>query len=208
MPHLPEDYIKQAEKISTAFLGDPSFFAYNGEDPEPEDPEAPPVERFREVHRLAWTVQKIDHDCSLVPRGALAADASKKVIINHNFQGLSYDTSLDLRGYLHLRRPENIQGQALLKRPGIIKTDDFLDCIDKDQPKGERLTDSAATDRLTFSDSFSEMWVITHDRAGVKVFVRNLYWPGYAFYAVLKSSDYGGVYFGNGVPNRDIVFCL
>jgi hypothetical protein len=59
MPHLPEDYVKQAEKISEAFRGDPSFFAYNGEEsePEPEDPEAPPVERFREVHRLAWAVR-------------------------------------------------------------------------------------------------------------------------------------------------------
>lgn len=56
MPHLPEDYVKQAAKIMTPFLGDPSFFAYNGEDPEPEDPEAPPVERFREVHRLAFTI--------------------------------------------------------------------------------------------------------------------------------------------------------
>jgi hypothetical protein len=37
---------------------------------------------------------------------------------------------------MHLRKPENIQGIALLKRPGVIKTDDFLDCIDKDTPKG------------------------------------------------------------------------
>jgi hypothetical protein len=66
MPHLPEDYIKQAEKITTAFLGDPSFFAYNGEEPEPEDPEAPPVERFREVHRLAWTVNVSNWRCFIV----------------------------------------------------------------------------------------------------------------------------------------------
>jgi hypothetical protein len=136
MPHLPEGYIQQAEKITTAFLGDPSFFAYNGEEPEPEDPEAPPVERFREVHRLAYTIQKIDHNCAVVPRGALCVDAAKKVIVNGNYTGLSFDTSRELRAYLHLRRPENLQSIALLKRPGIIKTDDFLDCIDKDTPKG------------------------------------------------------------------------
>lgn len=56
MPFLTEEYEKTAKKIFTPFLGDPSFFAYNGEDPEPEDPEAPPVERFREVHRLAYNV--------------------------------------------------------------------------------------------------------------------------------------------------------
>lgn len=56
LPPLSEDYRKQAEKITAAFLGDPSFFAYNGEDPEPEDPDAPPVERFREVNRLTYVV--------------------------------------------------------------------------------------------------------------------------------------------------------
>lgn len=37
---------------------------------------------------------------------------------------------------MHMRKPENLQGIALLKRPGIVKSDDFLDCIDKDEPKG------------------------------------------------------------------------
>lgn len=136
LPHISDEYAKEAEKIRTAFLGDPSFFAYKGEDPEPEDPEAPPVERFREVHRLTYTVKKIDHDCSLVPRGAICIDATKKVIVNSNYAGLSYDTSKALRAYMHMRRPENLQGISMMKRPGIIKTDDFLDCIDKDTPKG------------------------------------------------------------------------
>lgn len=137
LPHLPDDYVTQAKKIRTAFLGDPSFFAYNGEEPEPDDPEAPPVERFREVHRLSYTVKLIDHDCFIVPRGAISIDAAKKVIANHQYSGLSYDTSQTHRAYLHMRHPENLQGVALMKRPGIIKTDDFLDCIDKDTPRGE-----------------------------------------------------------------------
>lgn len=81
-------------------------------------------------------LQKIDHDCALVPRGALSVDAGKKVVSSQNYAGLSYDTSKELRAYMHMRRPENLQAIALLKRPGIIKTDDFLDCIDKDTPKG------------------------------------------------------------------------
>ena len=56
-PPLPEEYKSIAAGITSAFLGDPSFFAYNGEEPEPEDPEAPPVERFRECHRLTFTVE-------------------------------------------------------------------------------------------------------------------------------------------------------
>jgi len=188
LPPISEEYRVQAEKITSAFLGDPSFFAYNGEDPEPEDPEAAPVERFREVHRLTQTVQRIDHDCALVPRGALRLDAGKRIVANSNNQGLSYQTSLEARAYMHLRRPENPQGIALLKRPGIVKTDDFLDCIDRDLPK--------------------EMWSFSHDSAGMTAFVRNLYWEGYTFYAVVRSNQFGGAYFGTGVPVYDIAFMM
>lgn len=37
---------------------------------------------------------------------------------------------------MHFRQPESLQAIALLKRPGIVKSGDFLDCIDKDYPKG------------------------------------------------------------------------
>ena len=59
LPSLNAEYEAQAAKLTKTFTGDPSFFAFNGEDAEaePEDPEAPPVERFREVHRLSFTVK-------------------------------------------------------------------------------------------------------------------------------------------------------
>ena len=50
-----------AENISSKFTGDPSYMAYNGAEPEEEDPDAPPVERFREVHRLSYTVKVIQY---------------------------------------------------------------------------------------------------------------------------------------------------
>jgi hypothetical protein len=42
MPVITEDYAALASKITAAFTGDPSFFAYNGEEeePEPEDPDS------------------------------------------------------------------------------------------------------------------------------------------------------------------------
>jgi hypothetical protein len=52
------------------------------------------------------------------------------------------------------------------------------------------------------------MWVITHDNPGLIVFVRNLYWEGFGFYSVIRNAEHGSVYFGNGVPNYDIAFCL
>lgn len=190
LPHISDEYKATAESIKTPFLGDPSFFAYNGEeDAGEEDPDAPPVERFREVHRLTQTVLQIDHDCFIVPRGALCVDGTKRVIpTGASYQGLSYETLFELRAYMHMRRPENLQCVALLKRPGIIKTDDFLDCIDKDQPK--------------------EMWTISFCNSAQTAIVRNLYWEGYGFYSKVMDSEYGGAYFGTGVPNYDIAFML
>lgn len=52
------------------------------------------------------------------------------------------------------------------------------------------------------------MWAVSHDSSASTVHVRNLYWDGFAFYAVLKSTEYGAAYFGNGVPNYDIAFML
>ena len=72
----------------------------------------------------------------MVPRGGLVVDATKKVIFNVYYSGLSFHTAADARAYMHFRRPENLQGQALLKKAGIIKTSDFLDCIANDTPSG------------------------------------------------------------------------
>ena len=54
---LSPEYTAKAEALKVQFTGDPSFFAFNGEEAEAEDPEGNQVERFREIHRLAYTVK-------------------------------------------------------------------------------------------------------------------------------------------------------
>lgn len=190
LPVLSEEYIALANKITSAYTGDPSFFAFNGDETEaePEDPDAPPVERFRELHRLSHVVRLIEHDCAVVPRGSWVVDAGKKIIPNAYFTGIGYQSSLEIRSYMHFRRPESLQGVAMMKRPGIIKSTDFFDCVNKDTP--------------------SEMWAISTNTQGSITYVRNLYWEGHGFYTVLNGSEYGSVYFGNGVPSYDIAFML
>ncbi len=126
---------------------------------------------------------------SIVPRGALIIDATKKVKLAENYEGLSFGTAAEKRAYFHFRKPESLQGLAAMKRPGIVRSGDFLDCIDK-------------------TDSPSEMWSISYDASGTLAHVRNLYWEGYNFYAVLNSSEFGAAYFGTGVPTHDIAFML
>lgn len=55
---ISDEYKLIAEKIIDSFTGDASFFAYNGEEAV-DDPEGPPVERFREQDRLSYTVMVI-----------------------------------------------------------------------------------------------------------------------------------------------------
>lgn len=52
------------------------------------------------------------------------------------------------------------------------------------------------------------MWVTGVDPSGTMSFVRNLYWDGFTFFTRIASPEYGGVYFGLGVPNFDIAFML
>lgn len=52
------------------------------------------------------------------------------------------------------------------------------------------------------------VWTSAHDPSGTVAYVRNLYWEGYGFYCCVNTSDYGGVYFGNGVPQYDIAFMM
>ena len=90
--------------------------------------------QFRDA--VITLLKSIDNDCAIVPRGSYVVDGSKKVIANSYYQGISYDTSLALRGYMHFRYPQSEQGKVLLTKPGIIKSGDFMDCIDKDTPAG------------------------------------------------------------------------
>ena len=52
------------------------------------------------------------------------------------------------------------------------------------------------------------MWALSNNASGTLSYVRNLYWEGFSFYAVIGSPEYGNVYFGTGIPNYDIVFML
>ena len=62
-----------------------------GEEEPAEDEEgegAVPKEVFTEQYRLSHTVACIDHDVSVVPRGAFIVDAAHKVTQNKFFEGL------------------------------------------------------------------------------------------------------------------------
>lgn len=54
------------------------------------------------------------------------------------------------------------------------------------------------------------MWLISTSESGSIAQVRNLFWEGYGFYSSLEDAGYGfgGAYFGNGLPNQNIIYML
>ena len=65
VPTLSTEYIAKAEGIKTQFTGDPSVFTFNGEEADVD--EDPPKERFREIHRLSYTVKVRKYERARAP---------------------------------------------------------------------------------------------------------------------------------------------
>ncbi|CAM9526033.1 unnamed protein product, partial [Chrysoparadoxa australica] len=164
MPQLNENCKALAAKCKGRFKGDPSLPL----DKEPEeqddgDEEAKGPERFREVHRLAYTVQAIDRDVAVIPKGALIVEPSHKITMSSTYAGLTYEQAGDIRSYYHFRRPENIHSIAALAKKGLVKDDEFLDPLSSDKP--------------------AAMWSLTYDSSSSNATLRSFLWPGYVFFA-------------------------
>ena len=76
----------------------------------------------------------------------------------------------------------------MLQQKGLVKSTDFLDPIDEDEPKG--------------------IWALQMSANKQTATLRSLQWPGYFFYHHVNTSEYGGVYFGDGCKNSAILFML
>eukprot|EP00638_Chattonella_subsalsa_P005870 CAMPEP_0117760688 /NCGR_PEP_ID=MMETSP0947-20121206/16789_1 /TAXON_ID=44440 /ORGANISM="Chattonella subsalsa, Strain CCMP2191" /LENGTH=222 /DNA_ID=CAMNT_0005581447 /DNA_START=624 /DNA_END=1289 /DNA_ORIENTATION=- len=136
MPELTDEYKKMAAEITTRFKGDPSLPLDGGEEEEEEGEEAQLKERFREIHRLTYTIQLIDRDVSVVPKGAYLMEASHQISKNSGFEGLSHEAAGELRNYFHFRAPESAYARAAIKRQGLVSPNEFLDPITTDEPDG------------------------------------------------------------------------
>lgn len=141
-----------------------------------------------EEKRLANTIELIDRDTAVVPRGAFSLDATHVVGTNITFEGLKGAHASQLRSYCHFRQPETAHKRTLLQKEGLSKSLDFLDTIDEDIPKG--------------------CWSLQEDKVSPLVTLRNLQWPGFYFYHVPSTPYHGYVYFGYGEKNVDLGFML
>jgi len=149
-------------------------------------PEAPrDAYELSEEERLACVVSEIDEDTSVVPKGAYVLTGSQQVVSNPFFKA-SHDISLT--SFCHLRKPKKLQGQTAADRSALSKSVDFLDTLEGDRPIG--------------------CWSVQQDDVSGTVAVRSLWWPGYFFYQVSDTDNFGAFYNGYGDRNDDIAFTL
>lgn len=180
---------EDASKISTfpqdaAFGGEPDgvlFAAVDGDD------EGADAEYLTELHRVAFTVQSLNQDTSVVPAEAYVLNDAHQVVEAPDFKGMKYAALSDLSSYAHFRPAENVgKLRAMAKDDVDWKNGNFLDKLTTSLPK--------------------KSWVSRLDAGTASVQLRSLLWPGYAFYAVAQKSYYGGVYIGHGIRNNDLAF--
>jgi radial spoke head protein 9 len=140
---------------------------------EEEDPNANFVPlNFTELDRLHFTVQAIENDCHIMPKGAVKLTENHEVRRNTAFRGLSCEEALTIEGYQHFRNVQDMSKLSSLLDDGACFNRDFLDEASAAKTKGA--------------------WAVL--RGGSKgdvAVVRNLEWTGYSLFHQMGTSKHG-----------------
>lgn len=106
-----------------------------------------------EEKRLACTIQLIDKDVAVVPRGAYHKDPTGKLAINPVFTGISPAEIGRLESYLHFNKNGlNVNAKTIAeKESNFDENVDILESIAKDEPKGTREIISLVEVTLSFT---------------------------------------------------------
>ncbi|XP_036943086.1 radial spoke head protein 9 homolog [Acanthopagrus latus] len=190
---LPTTTDSMIQEVSTAakgrFIGDPSHMYEHVElRRQGESDEETVVIKVREESRLAVTVQQIDEEVSVVPRGAFIKSSHGLVKINRSFGGLSDSEAMKLDNYLHFSEPKNLKKRSILEKGDLNPAIDFLDVLTDDIPKGS--------------------WSLQRECAGRVCVLRSLFWLGLTSYHVPMTPQHGYIYIGDGTKNLDLPFML
>lgn len=197
LPPVRTEFASAAKKITSFFTGEHEkvLQAVAHKLEEPVDPDSESVELpagdvakdFTELDRLSFVAHKIERDCHAVPLGAYKLTPIHEIRLNDIFQGLSKEEMGKIDMYQHFRVPETKEKVEQLERnEGILQTDIF-DSLAADKPKGA--------------------WSL-RIKEGYIAFIRSLLWPGYSFFHVATTNEFWGVYFGDGIMNKDLPFML
>ncbi|NXI42833.1 RSPH9 protein, partial [Galbula dea] len=191
LPPATAEMVAQTEQLRGRFQGDPSFEYESTEINEEygerllEDAKEPTI---KEEIRLIATIEQIDREAGIIPRGAFVKTPLGSVHENRNFEGLSLTEAKKLSSYFHFTEPVNLKNKTLLEKADLDPSIDFLDSLEHDIPQGS--------------------WTVQLEKGGTVVVLRSLLWLGLTFYHVPMTKQYGYRYFGTGEKNFDLPFMI
>ena len=191
-PELTPAFAEAAAALAAVrFVGNPATLLGPDADAAEEEEELdadgnplPRAPRFSEAHKLAAAVAAVEGACAAVPRGAYSVTATRHVVPNAAFGGLSASEATNLTAWVHFRPAQHpARATALTRAAAVPGSDDFLDSLAEDQPSG--------------------VWAAQLDAARGVARVASLLWPGYFAYATVDgSAKWGSVYVGDGRPEE------
>lgn len=186
LPKPDEERRQKSRQVTGRFTGDP---AYEFEIKEIQTDQAEPVMiTVKEEDRLATTIDDVNDEAAIIPRGSYLRTPKGIVKPNRSFDGLCFTDAMREESYLHFCMKSNLQEQLISLRADADQSLDFLTPIVDDIPLG--------------------CWSIQSERGSVLVIIRNHAWPGYTFYHVPGTSTFGSIYYGLGEKNVDLPFML
>ncbi|KAG8347412.1 hypothetical protein ERJ75_000326400 [Trypanosoma vivax] len=189
-------------KMRGPFMGDPSY------EYRVVDEVTGSTASFKESVRLVLFIEAHDYHCRVAPRGAYYlqqrnADLPSEVKRNIAFAGLkrTYDESLSLRNYYHLRA-EDPYLQLIARNQGTHQ---------HEKTGLERLEEDQGIDAVFFpisDDLPGGVWRLRYDPVHNVVLGMSAKFVGSVFYHVPETNKFGTVYMGDGNINHDIGFEL
>lgn len=140
---------------------------------------------LREIHRVAYLVQTITAESLLVPKRAFSLNYADNLTLNSDFI-CPWKELGSLSSYCRFVKPS---AEEVLKAMAL-------------KSKGERY------EFLKGADELKSEFSVLKDSIGVNFWVNSLKWPGFVNYFRANSSEFGHVYFGNGLQKTDLPFTL
>lgn len=186
LPKPDQETRQKSRRVAGRFTGDP---AYEFEVREMQADHAEPVTMtIKEEDRLATTIDDINDEAAIIPRGSYLRTPKGIVKPNRSFDGLCYTDAMREESYLHFSMKSSLQDHLIGLRADADRSLDFLVPIVDDIPLG--------------------CWSIQSERGSALVIICNHAWPGNTFFHVPGTSTFGSIYYGLGEKNVDLPFML
>ncbi|XP_059838731.1 radial spoke head protein 9 homolog isoform X2 [Hypanus sabinus] len=188
LPPATDEMIVRSMLIKGRFMGDPSHEYEKTVVKKVNEEQTDQDIEVKEEERLTSTIELINREAAIIPRGAFIMTPRDEVHMNRSFEGLSATEAGKLRSYLHFTKPSELKKKSLLLQANLEESIDFLNSLEDDELK--------------------VFWTLQYERGNKLVILQNLLWPGFTFFHVPETTQFGYLYMGLGEKNMDFPFMI